>query len=274
LSASRAMELQRARLEDATLEEKLEHNAWGMTRLADPNKPVIVPHVLQEMGWADVDFLKIDIDGPDFLVLNSFEGQFDRLGLLAARLEVNLTGASDPTENVFHNTDRFMRERGFELFALDVRLYSLHALPAPFAITAPAQTRTGRPFQAEAFYARDPAGPDWADFGAGMSVEKLLKLAAIFSIWNEPDSAAEILIRFRDRLQGVFDVDAGLDLLAAQAQPDIEQPLSYKDYIASFEANAPQFYPPVPRAPSPPTLKQRLSASFRAFLNPADRPNG
>ena len=56
----------------------------------------------------------------------------------------------------------------FELFALDVRNYSIAALPAPFAITSPAQSITGRPYQAEAFYARDPVAPDWRDFGAAM----------------------------------------------------------------------------------------------------------
>ena len=268
--AGRVAELQQERLKSASLEEKLLHNAWGMTKLADPDKVVVVPAVLKEFGWSDVDLMKIDIDGPDFEVLHSFDGQFDDLGLLSARLEVNLNGGSDAWEHTFHNTDRFMRARGFELLALDVRNYAMSALPSPFAITSPAQSVTGRPFQAEAFYARDPAGPDWSALGAAMRPEKLAKLAAIFSVWNQPDAAAEILLAFRDRLAGVFDVDVGIELLAgqAQAQTGAATALPYRDYIAAFEAGAPSFYPPPWLPPSPPTARGRLAAAFKAFVDP------
>lgn len=269
-SAGRVAELQRERLKSASLEEKLLHNAWGMTKLADPDKVVVVPAVLKELGWSDVDLIKIDIDGPDFEVLHSFDGQFDSLGLLAARLEVNLNGGSDPWEHTFHNTDRFMRARGFELFALDVRNYAMAALPSPFAITSPAQSVTGRPFQAEAFYARDPAGPDWPTLGSAMSPEKLAKLAVVFSVWSQPDAAAEILLAFRDKLTSAFDVDMGIELLAgqAQAQTGAVAALPYRDYIAAFEAGAPGFYPPPWLPPAPPTARRRLAAAFKALVDP------
>lgn len=274
-SCWRMLQIQKERLETASLEEKLRHNAWNMTKLADPNKPVIVPDVLKDLGWADVDLLKIDIDGPDFAVLNSFDGRFDDLGLLAARLEVNLYGGTAETEHAFHNTDRFMRARGFELLALDVRTYAMAALPSPFAITSPAQTVTGRPFQAEAFYARDPAGQDWRQFGENLSAEKMAKLAAIFSIWQQPDAAAELLLEYREKLAAGFDVQTGLELLAQQAQEQAEAPLSYAEYIAAFEADAPSFYPPPSDPPPPPpppprTLGRRLRAALQSFLNPDD----
>ena len=269
-SAGRMAELQQERLKAASLEEKLLHNAWGMTKLADPNKVVVVPAVLRELGWADVDLIKIDIDGPDFEVLHSFDGQFDELGLLAARLEVNLTGGPDAWEHAFHNTDRFMRARGFELFALDVRNYAMSALPSPFAITSPAQSLTGRPFQAEAFYARDPAGREWLEMGAAMSPEKLSKLAAIYSVWNLPDAAAEILHVYRDKLLAVFNVDVGLECLAGQAQSQTgaAMALSYRDYIAAFEAGDSRFYP-APWIPyAPPRPANRFAAAFKAFVDP------
>ena len=270
-SAGRMLYLQQERLRSATLEEKLQHNAWGMTKLADPDKQVIVPEVLRNLGWSDIDLIKIDIDGPDFEVLHSLDGQFDELGLLSARLEVNLNGGTGDWEHTFHNTDRFMRARGFELTALDVRNYAMSALPSPFAITSPAQSVTGRPFQAEAFYARDPAGADWRDFGGATRPEKLAKLAAIFSVWNQPDSAAELLLLFREKLAGVFDVDLGLELLAgqAQAQTRAATAIPYRDYIAAFEAGAPSFYPPVWVPRTPPTVKGRFAAALKAFLNPA-----
>ncbi|MDP1837946.1 MAG: hypothetical protein Q8N31_10255 [Reyranella sp.] len=268
-SAGRMAELQQEHLKAASLKEKLLHNAWGMTNLADPSKVVVVPTVLKQLGWSDADLLKIDIDGPDFEVLHSFDGQFDELGLLGARLEVNLNGGPDAWEHTFHNTDRFMRARGFELFALDVRNYAMSALPSPFAITSPAQSVTGRPYQAEAFYSRDPAGLDWQNVGATMRPEKMAKLAAIFSIWNQPDSAAELVLTFCDKLAGVFDIDTALELLAGQMQTEAAAAIPYRDYIAAFEAGAPRFYP-APWIPyTPPTPRDRLVAAFKAFLDPS-----
>lgn len=243
-SAGRVYHRRQEQLSRATLTEKLHVNAWNLTKLGDPNKPIIVPDVLADLGWSDIDLLKIDIDGPDFHVLHSFGEQLDELKALALRLEVNMYGGTGPTEHTFHNTDRFMRGYGFELLALDVRNYSMAALPSPFAITSPAQTQTGRPFQAEAFYARDPAGPDWRHTVNAMSAEKLGKLAAIFSVWGQPDSAAELLQQFRSKLVGLFDVDLALELLAGQAQVGRDKADDYATYMAAFEADSPTFYPP------------------------------
>jgi hypothetical protein len=77
-----------------------------------------------------------------------------------------------------------------------------------------------------------------------MTPAKLAKLAAIFSVWNQPDAAAELLLEFRQKLQGLFDVDLGLELLAGQAQPGDRPALPYREYIAAFEADSPRFYPP------------------------------
>lgn len=273
-SAGRMAQINQERLKAAPLEEKLLHNAWDMTRLADPATPIIVPRVLDELGWSDIDFIKIDIDGPDFEVLHSMDDHVVRLDLLAARLEVNLVGGADAWEHAFHNTDRLMREWGFELLSLDVRNYSMSALPSPFAITAPAQTVSGRPFQAEAFYARDPVGPDWQKSAAAMSAAKLAKLAVIFSVWGQPDSAAELLIAFRGRLENMFDVDLGLELLAGQAQVGACQALPYAQYIEAFERGDVRFFPA--STATPPSMCKpagRLAAAWRAFKNPADLRN-
>jgi hypothetical protein len=163
-----------------------------------------------------------------------------------------------------------MRARGFELMGLDIRTYSMAALPAPFAITAPAQTVSGRPFQADAFYARDPAAVDWADIGDAMTSEKLAKLAAIFSVWEQPDSAAEILLRFRDKLQDLFDLNVGIELLTGQAQAQVtaKTAVAYDAYMSAFEAGSARFYPP-PFVPwTPPSIGQRFAAAFRAFGDP------
>ncbi|MFI4999849.1 MAG: FkbM family methyltransferase [Reyranellales bacterium] len=257
LSFMRTREIREARLTKATVEEKLRHNAWEMTELADPAAPVVLPDLLAARGWTDLDYLKIDIDGADFEVLQSFEGKFDQLGVLGVQLEVNFIGTDAGDEHTFHNTDRFMRRQGFELFRLDVRTYSSRALPARYIWPTPAETVFGRPFQGEAHYARDIDAP-------GLDAAKLAKLAAIFSAWGVPDMAAELLIARRTTFAPMFDVDKGLDLLAAQAQPDRSHKLGYRAYLKSFEADRPSFYRPEGNY----TLAERLAAAWQAFRRP------
>jgi hypothetical protein len=258
LSFWRTLELREARLAKAEIEEKLRHNAWELTQLADAGKPAVVPDLLATRGWNDVDYLKIDIDGSDWEVLQSFRGKLASLGTIAVQLEVNFVGTDAPTEHAFHNTDRFMRAEGYELFRLDVRTYSSRSLPARYVWPTPAETVTGRPWQGEAYYARDGARmPDLAP-------PKRAKLAAIFSLWGVPDLAAEVLVGDRAALARLFDVDKGLDLLAAQTQPDGARKLSYRDYMQAFEADASWFY----RREGHVGLPERLAAAWRAYRNP------
>jgi hypothetical protein len=245
-----------------SLEEKLSHNRWQETELADPAKPIYAPKALSELGFSDVDFLKIDVDGPDFRILSSFDGLFGQLGILAVRLEVFMFGGISDTAHTFHNTDRFMRQQGFELVRLDTFPYSKRALPARYRYPTPSVTVTGRLYQGEAYYALLPSVDD-----KSMSADKLIKLAAIFSVWEQPDGAAEILLAFRDQLAPLLDVDAALDVLAAQTQAG-DDPLPYRDYMALFAADSPRFYPP-PKPPEPPwqaparpTFFQRLQAAW------------
>jgi hypothetical protein len=154
MSFMRTREIRDARLKQASTEEQLRHNAWEMTGLADPAKPIVLPDVLAERGWSDLDYIKLDVDGADFDILQSFAGRFDALQVIAVQLEVNFVGTDRPDEHTFHNTDRFMRAHGFDLFRLDVRNFSVRALPARYIWPTPAETVSGRPFQGEAYYAR------------------------------------------------------------------------------------------------------------------------
>lgn len=92
---------------------------------------------------------------------------------------------------------------------------------------------------------RDLCAPELRPLAHDLDPAKLLKAAAIFSLCNLPDCAAEILITFRDRLAALIDIDTGLDLLTAAAQRD-GMPQNHRDYRATFLADAPCFYTPKP----------------------------
>ena len=267
LSFMRTREIREARLKHASTVEQLRNNAWELTGLADPARPVVAPHLLAERGWQQLDYLKMDVDGADFEILQSFDGQFDRLGVLAVQLEVNFVGTERADEHTFHNTDRFMRGQGFDLFRLDVRNFSSRALPARYIWPTPAETVSGRPFQGEAYYARDVLAPHRAAAAACFGAAQLAKLAAIFSAWEVPDAAAELLLAHRDALAPIVDVAQGLDLLAAQTQPEGRRPLDYRAYMKSFDDDAPGFYRPEGAIP----MRERLRSAWRAYWYPREK---
>jgi len=256
LSFMRTREIRAGRLAKAAIEEKLRHNAWEMTELADSDKPVLVPELLAARGWADFDYLKIDIDGSDFEVLRTFDGRLVPGGVLGVQLEVNFVGSAAEGDHTFHNTDRFMRRQGYELLRLDVRNYSSRALPGRYVWPTPAETQFGRPFQGEAWYGRDFEG-------ATLGREKLLKLAAIYAAIGVPDLAAELLLKRRAELAGL-DIDRGLDLLAAEAQPEPARKLDYRRYMQGFEADAARFY----RREGDYSWGERFAAAWAAFRKP------
>jgi lipoprotein signal peptidase len=229
--------------------EKTAANLWSETELAEPSQVIVVPDYLRDNGVDNVDFLKIDIDAKDFEVLNSFDSALETLGILGLQLEVNFFGSQIETDHTFHNTDRFLKARGFELFDLTgIRRYSLAALPSRYLHEFPAQTEFGRILQGDALYLRDLGYPEYRELADRLGPEKLLNLACLFAVFNLADCAADIAVRFRDLLSRLCDVDHLLDLLAEQAQGPGGQRLTYRELLERFEAQDDMFFPARSRA--------------------------
>jgi FkbM family methyltransferase len=272
LGIARTLQIRQEEIENMSSEEKTKINAWTATRLADSNQPVYLPDFLSERQIDDIDFIKLDVDGPDFEILHSLEDVFADARVIGAGMEVNFVGSGAETDHTFHNTDRFMRKQGFDLFNLTVRRYSVAALPSRYLLAQPAQSELGRPLQGDALYIRDLCNPGQADFVANLSPEKLLKAAAIFAAFNLPDCAAEILLKFRAKLASRCDVEKLLDILAAQVQRGAESVLSYKEYIAAFEKDQDLFYLPPRRPPlTAASALHRAVAASRKLLKPIFR---
>ena len=196
---------------------------------------------IAEAGLETVDFIKLDVDGPDFGILQSLNGTLSTLEVLGVGVEVNFIGAGGPDENSFHNMDGWLRAQGFDLFDLSIRRYAMAALPGRTRLAYPAETHIGRPFQGDAVYLRDLCAPQNAAPAAKASVGQLLKLAALYSLFGLPDCAAEVLVMFRAQLEPQFDVAAWLDLLAAEAQAGDETPVGYERYMQAYAADDPYF---------------------------------
>ena len=238
-------------------------NPWGRLSVAETLRlrgaatapspappPTVPPKVVDRIDLVQfliteridkIDFLKIDVDGEDFAILSGLDGRLATLGLLGVGIEVNFFGTDDPTDNTLHNVDRFMRRQGYELFGLTTRHYSAAALPSRYIYGFPTETKFGRLLQGDALYMRDLCAPEQRPAAERLAPSKLLKAAAVFSLCDLPDCAAEILVTFRDRLSPLIDVDAGLDLLTVTTRDD-DMPARYRDYRAAFLADAPCFY--------------------------------
>jgi hypothetical protein len=217
-------------------------NQWHRTTLADPEAPVYLPDFFRDRAIADIDFIKIDVDGPDFDILQTLADSLIELNVLGVGVEVNFFGSNDGAGHTFHNTDRFMRRLGFALAHLTMRPYSLAALPARYRLPRPAESVSGRPYQGDALYVRD-FGDSAEAAGRDLSLAKMAKLAAIYAAFGLYDCAAEVILTHRDRLAALVNPDHLLDLLCAEAQGDEEPKLSYAAYIAAFERDDDRFYP-------------------------------
>jgi len=222
LSVAQSLKIRSQKSQAFSHAEKTSQNLWVKTELAERRIKIG-----EYLAGSDPDFVKIDIDGYDYGVLRSV----DASGVLGFCLEVNFIGGIQENEHTFHNTDRYMRSIGFELFFLSTRKYSIAGLPAKYLLGAPAQSLTGRPIQGDAIYFRDPAGT-----GAELSRDKTLKLAALMAMANQHDSAAELLIDRKALLD--IDLPAALDLLAHEAVGR-----SYEEHIAAFEQDDASIYP-------------------------------
>ena len=202
--------------------EKTQQNLWGSTKLSER-----IIALRDYLSGKRPDFFKIDIDGPDFDVMRSV----DYADILGVSMEVNFIGGNGPDEHTFHNTDRFMRSQGFDLYFLSYRTYAMSALPAKYVSSHPAESVSGRPVQGDALYFRDIVAT-----GLPVERDKVLKLACLFSLAGQHDSVADVLQHYRPTLLDI-DVEAALDIICQEARGR-----SYKDHMALFEADDASFY--------------------------------
>jgi hypothetical protein len=145
-------------------------------------------------------------------------------------------GSPHEYANTFSSIDRLLREQGFSLFDLDVYRYSRADLPAPFVYDIPAQTTTGQVSWGEALYLRDLGSSTYEEmWNYDVTAERVMKLAALFDLFELPDCAAEVL---QNRAHFLDDSTRAslLDLLVSG------EPGAYASLLAQFERDFTSFY--------------------------------
>lgn len=200
-----------------------------------------VSELAQTQIKTPIDFIKIDTDGHDFIVLQGAADVFARGQVLGIEVEVQLHGAPTPHSNTFSNIDALLRAAGFTLFDLDIYRYSHRDLPAPFQYDIPASTVTGQVVFGDAVYFRNLAElNDAALEHIGLSERHVLKLAALFELYGFPDHAVHLLKHFAERYRYGQHLNALLDALTPSWDGQAQ---TYAEAMARFTQNPRSFYP-------------------------------
>lgn len=190
---------------------------------------------------AKVDFIKVDTDCHDLEVLMGSRELLAGAGPLGLAVETLLIGPSCAQFNLYSHVDAYLRKFGFSVFAIDPKLHSRAALPKLFRWHQPADTHEGPARWADTLFFRDVCLSGYEEqFGLALTPFQLLKLCCAYEIYGLEDCAAEVLLCFRDRFQGLVETEHCLDLLTPPL-PDGRM-VSYREYITFFEKNIEAFY--------------------------------
>ena len=190
-----------------------------------------------ERNMGSVDFIKIDTDGGDYAVLLGARRMLRACSVLGLAVEVPFHGSYADGANLFPNIDLFLRSEGFVLFDLDVYRYSRAELPARFDDDLFGQTAAGQVRYGDAVYFRDLADPHYSEnFDFVPTPSKILKAACLLELYGQNDTVAELLIRYRQTLEGHINVNEWLDELT----PGVER---HRELLARFKQDPRSFFP-------------------------------
>jgi FkbM family methyltransferase len=189
----------------------------------------------------DLDFIDVDAEGAELEIMQAGINLIGRTETLGVFTEVRfLDGYNTP---LFWQADQFLRGLGFSIYDLSFLRESRRALPYPMIGD---QRRAGDPEMqifgptiggqmayGDALYLRDVVGKK-----ATLSTTKLLKLACIFEIFGQNDSAAELILANRKSIDKICSHRQLLDALVPVVQ---RTKLPYDEYVARFFRYDPLF---------------------------------
>lgn len=180
------------------------------------------------------DFIKIDVEGAEPLVLAGARQLLANNSLLGVESEIWL-GPIKNGDNL-SRIDMIMRGSRFHLFDLVMRRYPRRSFPHGFLASRGPYRKSnseqlGQPLTGDILYLRDPvwelekglSGFDWTD-------STVVKMALIFSIYDLPDCAIELLTTYSDNFNSKLPFELMFDALTPVAPSG--RRLKYRQYLA------------------------------------------
>ncbi|MGA7934496.1 MAG: FkbM family methyltransferase [Kovacikia sp.] len=182
----------------------------------------------------EINFIKTDIDGYDYQALLGARDILRRGNLLGLSVEADFHGMGAHEASSFANIDRLLRDCGFFLFDIEIHRYSRADLPRPFEYELLGSTVDGQVMWGDAIYFRDFGNPDYEkDWLLEPTDTLLLKLICLFELFGLQDCAVEVLLKYKDRLRNLIDIDASLNALVPEWQG---KQLSFSEFNQEFDA--------------------------------------
>lgn len=215
-----------------SVSEIQENNFWNSDLVNKSKEEINLKEILEKIEF-DVNVLKIDLDGPDYAILQDYFAIKKKPPQFVS-LEVNFQGGGDSELNTFHNTDRFMKNLGYNLMAISNRTYSNKKLPSMFQYNIFAQTIRGIPFQGDALYYKT---------SFYKSADELIRDVVLLDAFKLEDQAANVLIA-NSKLIDSEERTLLLNTLTREVWGDKFK--SYYDLMKTWEENKVNFFPELP----------------------------
>ncbi len=206
-----------------------ENNFWNSDLVNKSKVEINLKEILENIK-VDINLLKIDLDGPDYAILQDFFEHKKNTPQFVS-LEINYQGGGDSEINTFHNTDRFMKNLGYNLMAITNRTYSNKNLPSSFQYNIFAQTIRGIPFQGDALYYKT---------SKYKNVDELIRDVVLLDAFKLEDQAANILIE-NTNLISTKERTLLLDVLTQEVWGDRFE--SYSELMKMWKENKEYFFP-------------------------------
>jgi hypothetical protein len=216
-----------------TEKQVVDNNLWGSNLVKKSRDELYIRQIL-EVTQTNINLLKIDLDGPDFGYLQDFFSSVNYLPQFVS-LEINYQGSGNSKSNTFHNTDRYMKDLGYDLMAITSRTYSNKVLPSRFQYNIFAQTLKGIPLQGDALYFK---------MSKYNSVEDILRDVILLDAFNLEDSAARIILENSSFIDGKESTGI-LNALTKEVWGDTFE--SYDALMKMWEENKEYFFPESPK---------------------------
>lgn len=207
------------------------------TRKPEPESqtpPIGVDEFVELQGNTDIHFMNLEIGEAGFDVLISAQRLLKSKPFLGVSMRVNFHGGAYETDHSFGNTDRYLKQAGYELFALTVHLYSRMALPARFRGNSLGRTVSGIPLQGNAVYVKQAVMKERA-----VSETDLLRSLGVFDLLGLRDCLAHLLILNEERWGEAFPIRFLLNCITPE---DKEGRKDYDQYLRSFSHDPHSFF--------------------------------
>jgi FkbM family methyltransferase len=197
----------------------------------------------------NIDFIKIDAEGHEFEILNNANFFFLKNNIIGLHTEFHFNKKKIPNSPIFSELDLLIRNFGFTLFDISVGRESKNFLPSPMMHQYHQDGNLNKPIFGSTIYGQCEMGDALyfkdSYYNAEINLHKILKQICLYEIFYHFDSAAELVIKFKDKIDLLIDHKFLLDLLVPKIHR-IGKNLSYNEYITRYKKFDPIFRPLVP----------------------------